>query len=93
MAGIILLAACERPTDISKEALLEKTRHWKEAKVATWSYTGAADGHDYFYFHDLGVSQFYRVRSGEIDLSRTFPRTRDRSRWLIMPWGPRAVVR
>ena len=89
-AALVCLVGCQRASDITKEALLERTRHWKEPKVAIWYYAGSAEGYDYFHYDDLGVSQLYRVSSGEIALPRTFPHTRDRSRWMVMPWGPMA---
>lgn len=84
----VCLSACrERVTDTTKEALMERTRHWKEPKVAIWYYTGSADDHDYFRFEDVSGLELYRVRSGEVALPRTFPRTADRSQWIVMPWG------
>ena len=84
------LIGCERAADITKDDLLERTTHWKEPKVAIWYYTGSKDGHDYFRYHDLSVSELYRIRSGEIPLAYTFPYTTDRSKWTVMPWGPQA---
>jgi len=70
--------------------LLQRTSHWKEPKVAIWYYIGSKQQHDYFRFYDLGVSQVYRVPSGEIAVPTIFPYTADRSKWIIMPWGPAA---
>jgi basic membrane lipoprotein Med (substrate-binding protein (PBP1-ABC) superfamily) len=89
-AALSLTSACERTVAIDKNALLERTRHWKEPKVAIWYYTGSRDGRDYFRYHDLGISEVYSVRSGEIVLLGTFPQTDDRSKWIVMPWGPAA---
>lgn len=69
---------------------MEKTRHWKESKVAAWYYAGSRDGCDYFVHVDLGVEETYRVRSGEIALPVTFPLTDGPKRRVPMPWGPYA---
>ena len=82
------VSGCEHARDITKSDLLERTTHWKEAKVAIWYYMGSKQGHDYFRYHDLGISQFYRVPSGEIALKNTFAFTTDQSKWIVMPWGP-----
>ena len=85
------LVGCERAADITKDDLLERTTHWKEPKVAIWYYTGSKQQHDYFRYYDLGLSQLYRVPSGEIALTNTFPFTTDRSKWIVMQWGPAAI--
>jgi hypothetical protein len=85
-----VLAGCERPLDIARDDLLQRATHWKEPKVAIWYYVGSKQQHDYFRFYDLDVSQIYRVPAGEIALPTTFPYTSDRSKWIVMPWGPAA---
>jgi|SRR4030095_12668356 hypothetical protein len=84
------VSGCDRAVDITKDDLLERANHWKEPKVAIWYYIGSKQGHDYFRFYDLGVSQLYRVASGVITLPETFPYTEDRTKWIVMPWGPAA---
>src|SRR4051812_43671357 len=90
VAAAFCASGCERAADITKDDLLERANHWKEPKVAIWYYTGSKQEHDYFHFYDLGVSQIYRVPSGEITLPATFPYTGDRAKWIVMPWGPAA---
>lgn len=87
-ALLLALGGCARPEAIQKDALLEKTKSWKEPKVAIWYYTGSKDGRDYFLYHDLGVEKSYSVTSGEIKLSQTFPTAEDPVQWVVMPWGP-----
>ncbi|HAB19860.1 MAG TPA: hypothetical protein DCE44_25930 [Verrucomicrobiales bacterium] len=88
---MLSLAGCDHPQEIKKEALLEKTRHWKEPKVATWNYVGSKDGRDFFRFEDLGIDEMFSVESGQIPLPRSFPITKSRESWLVMPWGPAAA--
>ena len=90
VAITFVVIGCERAADITKADLLEKASHWKEPKVAIWYYIGSKHEHDYFRYYDLGVSQLYRLPSGDITLPATFPYTTDRSKWIIMPWGPAA---
>jgi hypothetical protein len=90
VAAALCVSGCERAADITRDDLLERARHWKEPKVAIWYYIGSKREHDYFRFYDLGVSQLYRVPSGVITLSGTFPYTGDRTKWIVMPWGPAA---
>jgi hypothetical protein len=91
LAVALCVSGCERATDTSKDELLERTHHWKEPKVAIWYYIGSKQSHDYFRYEDLGVSQVYRVTSGDIPLPQTFPYTSARAKWLVMPWGPAAI--
>ena len=90
VAMTFFVIGCERAADITKADLLERSNHWKEPKVAIWYYTGSKREHDYFRYYDLGVSQLYRLPSGDITLPATFPYTTDRSKWIVMPWGPAA---
>ena len=90
VAATFCVSGCERAADIAKDDLIERANHWKEPKVAIWYYTGSKREHDYFRFYDLGVSQLYRVPSGVITLPATFPYTGDRTKWIVMPWGPAA---
>ena len=85
---LLVLSGCDRPQEIQKDALIEKTKHWKEPKVAIWFYAGSKDGRDYFLYRDLGIEEKFSVASGEIDLTRTFPPTEDQKAWIVMPWGP-----
>jgi hypothetical protein len=91
VAITFVVIGCERAADITKADLLEKASHWKEPKVAIWYYIGSKHEHDYFRYYDLGVSQLYRLPSGDITLPATFPYTTDRSKWIVMPWGPAAI--
>jgi len=84
----LLLLACGSAITIPGSRLIEQTRQWKEPKVAIWHYTGSSDRYDYFHFHDLNIDQAYRVPTGELTLTQRFPLTQDRSRWVVMPWGP-----
>jgi len=87
----VSIAGCDDPKQISKEALIEKTHHWKEPKVASWYYVGSKAGWDYFRYDDLGVSDLYCTQSGQIALPQTFPFTKDRRQWVVMKWGPAAT--
>jgi hypothetical protein len=82
---------CSRAETITKDALIEKTRHWKEPKAAIWYYIGSQNGRDFFQHYDLGVSERYSVESGQIVLPRTFPLTKDQKKWIVMRWGPMAL--
>jgi hypothetical protein len=73
---------------ITQDALMEKTRHWKEPKVAIWYYIGSEDGRDFFLHYDLGVSEAYSVATGQIPLPKMFPHTKKRKDWIVMKWGP-----
>jgi len=86
----LFVTGCERAADITTADLLERANHWKEPKVAIWYYTGSKQEHDYFRYYDLGASQLYRLPSGDITLPATFFYTTDRSKWIVMPWGPAA---
>lgn len=93
-AFLLTLAGCAaRPQEIQKDALIEKTKHWKEPKAAIWYYTGSENDRDYFLYRDLGIEESYSVTSGEIDLTRTFPLTKERKTWVVMPWGPAALYK
>lgn len=87
---MLVLAGCDNPQEISKEALMEKTRHWKTPGSVTWFYVGSKQGLDYFFYRDLGISETWCVKSGQIKLTRTFPVTQDEKKWVVMPWGPYA---
>jgi hypothetical protein len=76
---------------IARDALMEKTRHWKEPKVAIWYYVGSQSGRDFFQHYDLGVSEVYSVATGEIPLPNIFPRTKKQKDWVVMKWGPAAL--
>src|SRR6476659_996382 len=90
VAITFFVIGCERATDITKVDLLERANHWKEPKVAIWYYAGSKREHDYFRYYDLDTSQLYRLPSGDITLPATFFYTTDRSKWIVMPWGPAA---
>jgi hypothetical protein len=77
---------------ITRDALMEKTRHWKEPKVAIWYYIGSQDGRDFFQHYDLGVSEVYSVATGQIPLPKTSPRTKKQKDWIVMKWGPFALL-
>jgi hypothetical protein len=87
----IAVTGCDRAERISKDALIEKTHHWKEPKVAIWYYTGSRNGRDYFRHYDLGASELYSVESGQISLPQALPVTKDEQKWIIMKWGPIAL--
>jgi hypothetical protein len=91
IALLVMLSGCDQPVELTKAQLLEQTRHWKEPKVVQWWYAGSKEGMDYFYYRDLDVSKMFRVKSGQIELARTFPLTENRDRWMWMPWGPYAA--
>jgi len=93
MLVTLLLSACSRAEPITMDALIEKTRHWKEPKAAIWYYTGSQNGRDFFQHYDLGVSRLYSVESGQIALPQTFPLTKDQKKWIVMKWGPRGLPR
>lgn len=90
LALVLVLAGCDQPVELTKAEFLERTRHWKEGKVVQWWYAGSKEGMDYFYYRDLGVSEMFRVKSGQIELARTFPLTGNQGQWMLMPWGPYA---
>ncbi len=85
---IACVSLCSAAQAITKDALLEKTHHWKEPKVAIWYYMGSSQGQDFFRYIDLGISETYSVESGQILLSRTFPLTKAQKQWIVMKWGP-----
>jgi hypothetical protein len=87
---LLAFAGCEHVRNVTADALLEKTHHWKEPKVASWTYMGSSDGRDYFHYVDLGIQEIYSIESGRISLPRRFPLTKARKEWLAMPWGPAA---
>jgi hypothetical protein len=87
----LLLNACSHAEPIGKDALIEKTHHWKEPKAAIWYYIGSQNGRDFFQHYDLGVSERYSVESGQIVLQRTYPLTKDQKKWIVMRWGPMAL--
>lgn len=94
VTGLLLLSVvlCLAEQHISKEALLEKTRHWKEPKVAIWYYMGSSEGRDFFRYYDLGISETYSVESGQISLPKNFPFSKRQNQWIIMRWGPAALL-
>ena len=91
-AVALALTGCGHTERISKDALIEKTRHWKEPKAAIWYYIGSRDRFDYFQYYDLGISERYTVESGQIALPRSFPLTEEREKWIVMRWGPAAIL-
>ena len=52
---IIGISAAIGAEQITRDALMEKTRHWKEPKVAIWYYIGSQDGRD---FSSIMISVF-----------------------------------
>ena len=88
MIGISAAVGAEQ---ITRDALMEKTRHWKEPKVAIWYYIGSQNGRDFFQHYDLGISEVYSVATGEIPLPKTLPRTKKQKDWIAMKWGPLAL--
>ncbi len=85
---ILLVFACGSQITLSGEKLLERTRQWKDPRAAVWYYMGSSDRYDYFYFHDAGIDQKYRVPAGEIGLNQKFVLNSKRDEWVVMPWGP-----
>jgi hypothetical protein len=90
---MIGISAARGAEQITGDALMEKTTHWKEPKVAIWYYIGSQEGRDFFQHYDLGISEVYSVATGEIPLPKTFPRTKKQKDWIVMKWGPLALRR
>jgi hypothetical protein len=54
---MIGVAAAVGAEEIIRDALMDKTRHWKEPKVAIWYYIGSQEGRD---FSSIMISTFPR---------------------------------
>ena|SRR3989344_2316491 len=87
-----LAAGCSEPETVTGVQLTELTKHWKEPKVAIWYYLGSDSEYHYFQFHDLGVTNNYRVKRNELSVESSFPLTKERKHWRVMPWGPQALI-
>ena len=93
--GIIVLysfffTACDTTTQIDKATLIQKTKTYKEPKVAIWYYTGSNENYDYFIYRDLGIEEHYKVKKSEKAITKEIrfipPSTEDYT-WKVMPWG------
>ena len=89
---VIGISAAVGAEPITRDALMEKTRHWKEPKVAIWYYIGSQNGRDFFQHYDLGISEVYSVTTGEISLPKTLPLSKKQKDWIVMKWGPLALL-
>ena len=67
---------------------MEKAKsEWKEPKVSIWYYVGTKSGYHHFLHQDLGEKTIYRISDKELKTDLTFPLTKDRDAWKVMPWG------
>jgi len=86
----LLMQGCDSATQVSYNQLIEKTKSWKEPKVAIWYYVGSDKDFNYFHFHDLNKKEIYKVLKNEMKIEYNFELTKDRNKWKVMPWGVQA---
>jgi len=82
----IFISGCNKPVEVSLDELIKINKNFKEPKVVICYYTGSDTEYHYFLFQDLGIQQIYKVIKTEINLNE-FKVTKDRQKWLVMPWG------
>jgi hypothetical protein len=86
MMFIFIFAGCTATVTVGDLCL--KTIDDLTKTVAEWYYCGTKDGYHYFYNSQIGFgSDTYRVKKNDLKLIRTFPATKDKDRWILLPWG------
>lgn len=86
--SIILISIFGCTKTLTLNELCKKTDADKMLTVAEWYYCGSEDGYHYFYNQEIGFgSGPYRIKENELKLTQTFPFTKDKNQWILLPWG------
>jgi len=86
----LLAASCVETKTVTKAELEVAKTQWAEPKVSIWYYVGSKGGYHHFLHYDLNKKVLYRISNDELTIDSTFPLTKDRNDWKVMPWGVHA---
>lgn len=92
ITALLLTFNCFGYELVSKKEILEKSKIWKEPKIAIWYYQGSDDNYHYFKYIDIGISEEYKVSKEDLDIENEQIKTSKRNNWRVMPWGPHAIT-